>query len=84
MRAFAAWILAVHASVVPLAAQTSPPFEFVQAALAAHRVVFLGDIHPLAEPKLLVARLIREQTADASIDVLALVVASQQQEAIDR
>jgi hypothetical protein len=65
-------------------AQTTPPFEFVQAALARHRVVFLGDIHPLAEPKLLVTRLIREQGAGAQIDLLALEVASEQQEAIDK
>jgi len=84
MRTIVAWAFVVLASAAPLAAQVSPPFEFVQAALAAHRVVFLGDIHPLAEPKLLVARLIREQTSDASIDVLALEVASEQQEAIDR
>lgn len=66
------------------AAQSSPPFEFVQAALARHRIVFLGDIHPLAEPKLLVSRLIREQAPGAAIDLLALEVASEQQEAIDR
>ena len=64
-------------------AQTSPPFEFVQAALARHRIVFLGDIHPLADPKLLVARLLREQTPETAIDLLALEVASEQQEAID-
>jgi hypothetical protein len=69
---------------VALPAQSSPPFEFVQAALSRHQVVFLGDIHPLAEPKLLVARLIREQAPDGSIDLLALEVASEQQEAIDR
>ena len=65
-------------------APPSPPFEFVQAALARHRIVFLGDIHPLAEPKLLVSRLIEGQVPDASIDLLALEVASDQQEVIDR
>jgi len=79
-----AWAFAALAPAAPLAAQVSPPFEFVQAALAAHQVVFLGDIHPLAEPKQLVAQLIREQTIDASIDVLALEVASEQQETIDQ
>ena len=64
-------------------AQTTPPFEFVQAALARHQVVFLGDIHPIAEPKELVARLVREQRGDATIDLLALEVASDQQEVID-
>lgn len=66
------------------AAQSSPPFELVQAALARHRIVFLGDIHPLAEPKLLVSRLIREQAPGAAVDLLALEVASEQQEYIDR
>jgi hypothetical protein len=64
-------------------AQASPPFEFLQSALARHRIVFLGDVHPLAEPKQLVSRLIREQGAGATIDLLALEVASEQQEAID-
>ena len=67
-----------------LRAQALPPIEFVQSALARHRTVFLGDIHPLAEPKLLVSQLIREQATGASIDLLALEVASEQQEAIDR
>ena len=67
-----------------LPAQSSPPLQFVEAALARHRIVFLGDIHPLAEPKLLVARLIREQAPGAAIDLLALEVASEQQEYIDR
>jgi hypothetical protein len=56
----------------------------VQEALRQHQIVFLGDIHPLAEPKLLVARLIREQGADQAIDLLALEVAAEQQEWIDR
>jgi hypothetical protein len=46
---------------------TSPPAEplqFLQAALREHRIVFLGDIHPLAEPKRLVSRLIRQQQED--------------------
>jgi hypothetical protein len=74
------WLLPAEA----LPAQSSPPFEFVQAALARHRIVFLGDIHPLAEPKLLVSRLIRDQAPGAAIDLLALEVASEQQEYIDR
>jgi hypothetical protein len=69
---------------VPAVAQSSPPFEFLQAAVARHRIVFLGDIHPLAAPKLLVSRLIREQAPGATIDLLALEVAPEQQEAIDQ
>ncbi|HYF40446.1 MAG TPA: hypothetical protein VD930_12205 [Gemmatimonadales bacterium] len=49
-----------------------------------HQIVFLGDIHPLAEPKLLVARLIREQPEDLPIDLLALEIAAEQQQWIDR
>ncbi|HUR96168.1 MAG TPA: hypothetical protein VMY76_16430 [Gemmatimonadales bacterium] len=67
-----------------LRAQQLPPVEYVQSALSRHRIVFLGDIHPLAEPKRLVSRLIREQPPGGSIDLLALEVASDQQEAIDR
>lgn len=74
--------LAFHAAA--LLAQASPPLQFMQAALARHRIVFLGDIHPLAEPKLLVAPLLREQTTETGIDLLALEVASEEQPAIDR
>ena len=62
----------------------TPPLQFLQSALSQHRIVFLGDIHPLAEPKLLVSRLIREQREDDAIDLLALEVAAEQQEWIDR
>jgi hypothetical protein len=70
-----------------LAALTGPPvdpLQFLQAAVRDHQIVFLGDIHPLAEPKLLVTSLIREQREDQAIDLLALEVASEQQEWIDR
>lgn len=61
-----------------------PPLQFIQSALHQHQIVFLGDIHPLAEPKLLVADLIREQGAENQIDLLALEVGSDQQEWVDR
>jgi hypothetical protein len=61
-----------------------PVVDFLKSALAHHRVVFLGDIHPLAEPKLLVANVIRSQQESTAIDLLALEVASEQQEWIDR
>ena len=68
-----------------LAATPPPkPLEFLQSALRQHRIVFLGDIHPIAEPKLLVTGLIREQHEDQAIDLLALEVAAEQQEWIDR
>jgi hypothetical protein len=61
----------------------SEPLRFVQDALRQHQIVFLGDIHPLAEPKVLVAKLIRQQQEDQAIDLLALEVAADQQEWID-
>jgi hypothetical protein len=60
------------------------PIEFLRAALRQHRIVFLGDIHPLAEPKLLVSELIRSQHVGQAIDLLALEVGSDQQEWVDR
>jgi hypothetical protein len=73
--------------LTPLASQTtvSPALlEFVQSSLRHHPVVFLGDVHPLAEPKLLVSSLIRGQREDQGIDLLVLEVASEQQQWIDR
>ena len=60
------------------------PLRFLQTAIRDHQIVFLGDIHPLAEPKLLIASLIQKQREDQAVDVLALEVASEQQEWIDR
>lgn len=79
-------VLAVLVASSALSALSAPstPLEFLQAALRQHRLVFLGDIHPLAEPKLLVAQIIREQNENGAIDLLALEVASEQQEWIDR
>jgi hypothetical protein len=62
----------------------TPPLEFLQSALIQHQIVFLGDIHPLAEPKLLVAELIRKQRVGLEIDLLALEVGADQQEWVDR
>jgi hypothetical protein len=60
------------------------PLVFLRTALASHQIVFLGDIHPLAEPKQLVVSLLRSQQEASAIDLLALEVASEQQEWIDR
>ena len=76
-------LLLLPCSVAPAAVQTSEPTELVQSALRRHRVVFLGDVHPFAEPKLLVARLVREQRPGAVIDLLALEVGSEHQAIID-
>lgn len=83
MPAFFFPILSALSALSVLAAPREP-LEFLQHALQHHQVVFLGDIHPLAEPKLLVARLVREQREDQAIDLLALEVGADQQEWIDR
>ncbi len=67
-----------------LPAQAQPPVEFLRSALARHRIVFLGDVHPLAEPKRILVRLLEDQETGAAIDLLALEVGSDQQETIDR
>jgi hypothetical protein len=74
-------VLAVFSILSPPAAD---PLHFLQAALRNHQIVFLGDIHPLAEPKLLVSEVIQAQHEGSTIDLLALEVASEQQEWIDR
>lgn len=79
-------LLSISASPLSAFSALSPPSDplsFVQQALSQHQIVFLGDIHPIAEPKLLVAQLIRGQNSQYSIDLLALEVASEQQEWID-
>jgi hypothetical protein len=79
-------ILSVLSVLSVLSASSSPstPLEFLQAALRQHQIVFLGDIHPLAEPKRLVSQIISTQDQGSAIDLLALEVASEQQEWIDR
>jgi hypothetical protein len=86
LSAFVAMLLAVAPVHLggPPPSPAVPPVEFLQAALARHRIVFLGDIHPIAEPKELVARLIAGQQGGATIDLLALEVGADEQEAIDR
>jgi hypothetical protein len=60
------------------------PVAFLQSALTNHRIVFLGDVHPIAEPKHIVAELIARQTPGSGIDLLALEVGADQQPVIDR
>jgi hypothetical protein len=66
----------------PLLAQ-SPPSDFVLDALSRHPIVFLGDVHPIAEPKQILAEVIRRQDPATAIDLLALEVGSEQQPVID-
>jgi hypothetical protein len=70
---------------VPQLAAQSPdsPTDFVLAALARHPIVFLGDVHPIAEPKQILADVIARQDPAAAIDLLALEVGAEQQPFID-
>lgn len=63
--------------------QRLPPVDFVLDALSRHPIVFLGDVHPIAEPKQIVAEVIRLQDPATAIDLLALEVGSEQQPFID-
>ena len=78
----AAALLFPLAPTSPLLAQE--PVAFLQSALTRNQIVFFGDIHPVAEPKRIVAELIARQSPGASIDLLALEVGSDQQPVIDR
>ena len=65
----------VHAQV--------PPADFVLAALRSHPIVFFGDIHPLAEPKEIVAEVVARQDEAAPLSLLALEIGADQQPWID-
>lgn len=60
-----------------------PPKSFILGAFEAHRIVFVGDVHPAAEPKRLVAQLVPELKARGLLDVLVLEVPYEQQPVID-
>ncbi|MGH7568593.1 MAG: hypothetical protein ACREL9_06425, partial [Gemmatimonadales bacterium] len=66
-----------------LRAHRTDPVPFVLEALRRHRVVFLGDIHPAAEPKTIVAAVIAAQ-APTELAALALEVGQTNQAVIDR
>ena len=66
----------------PLSAQ-SRPADFVLEALSRHSIVFLGDVHPIAEPKQILTEVIDRQDPATAIDLLALEVAAEQQPFID-
>lgn len=85
-RALALPALLAALGAAPLVAQAPgvAPADFVLAALARHGIVFVGDIHPVAEPKRIVAEVLRRQDALNHVDLLALEVASEQQPWIDR
>jgi hypothetical protein len=77
-------VLTVCALILTLVSGPTAPLEFLQSAVREHRIVFLGDIHPLAEPKLLLSEFIRTQQVGQQIDLLALEVGSEQQQWIDQ
>lgn len=70
-----------------LRAHRTDPVPFVLEALRRHRVVFLGDIHPAAEPKIIVSAVIAAQAAaptHPALAALALEVGQTNQAVIDR
>jgi hypothetical protein len=77
-------IILLALSAPALSAQERDPVEFVLDAVVRHPIVFLGDVHPLAEPKRILADVIERQDPATPIDVLALEVAAEQQPVIDR
>jgi hypothetical protein len=83
VKLFSALLACSALSVLSALPHPAEPLQFLQSAVREHQIVFLGDIHPLAEPKLLVSDFIGRQTVDDAIDLLALEVASEQQEWID-
>lgn len=64
-------------------ARAESPDSLVLRAFESHRLVFLGDVHPAAEPKRLVARLIPELARRGRLDALVLEVPFEQQPVID-
>lgn len=83
-RALAAPALLALSALPPvsLSAQSAPA-DFVLDALGRHPIVFVGDVHPLAEPKRVIAEVIARQDPARPLDLLALEVASEQQPFID-
>lgn len=76
-------LLAAAQLLVPAPVTPREPVAFVREALAAHRVVFLGDIHPLAEPKQILLAVLQQRDAAHPVDVLALEVGNELQPIID-
>lgn len=74
---------ALEAIVAYVREHAEPPSAVVFRAFESHRVVFLGDVHPAAEPKRLVAELVPELRARGLLDVLVLEVPYEQQPVID-
>lgn len=59
------------------------PVALALAAAQRHRVLFLGDVHPAAQPKRIAAELIEELARGPGLDVVVLEVAADEQPAID-
>jgi len=59
------------------------PIALALAAAQRHRVLFLGDVHPAAQPKRIAGELIEELARGPGLDVVVLEVAADEQPAID-
>lgn len=79
-----AGLVAVAVLQVTAAPAPGQPAAFVLEALAGHRVVFVGDVHPFAEPKQVLADVLRALTPGTAPALLALEVAAEQQPVLDR
>lgn len=75
--------VAVDAWVTHVERSAWSPDSLILHAFETHHLVFLGDVHPAAEPKRLVARLVPELKARDRLDVLAVEVPFEQQPVID-
>jgi hypothetical protein len=67
-----------------LLAQLVSPSAFVLGALAEHSIVFVGDIHPYAEPKQIITAVLRTMSPEHPVRLLALEIAAEQQPMLDR
>lgn len=66
-----------------LRAHPRPAVEVIAAAAREHPIVFVGDVHPAAAPKLLIAALVRRLASDDRLSALGLEVPMTEQPAID-
>lgn len=63
--------------------QQGDPVRLIVSAARSHRVLFLGDVHPSAEPKRIAAAAIEALAHGPGLDVVALEVGADQQPIID-
>jgi hypothetical protein len=75
--------IALDAWVAHVGRCAGSPDSLILHAFETHHLVLLGDVHPAAEPKRLVARLVPALKARGRLDVLAVEVPFEQQPVID-